>query len=117
MGEDEIICDLAETYKILNYRELSPYLVSTLVLGLNDDSRIKRKLSDSKLSLTEMLLALICDALHFLAWTKTKSAQKNQNRPESIFKKLMGKENKVKDSLMSFATVEEYKAYIESKRG
>lgn len=118
VGEDEIICDLAETYKILNYRELSPSLVATLVLGLRDDSRIKKKISDTKISLDEMLLALMVDNLQFISWTKTKSAQKGHGKPESLFKKLMGlDEKKPKDDLMTFATVEEYKAYIENKRG
>lgn len=117
MGEDEIICDLAETYRILNYRELSPELVAVLVLGLKDDSRIKKKLGQVKLSLVEMLLALIVDKLSFLCWTKTKDAQHNRNKPKSLFEKLMGMDEKPKDELMSFETIEEYEAYRRKKRG
>lgn len=117
LGEDEIICDLAETYHILNYRELSPSLVATLVFGLRDDSRIKMKISENKLTLDEMLLTLMVDNLNFLAWTKTKDSQKNRNRPSSLFKRLMNLEQKQKDELMSFSTPEEYQAYIDKKRG
>ena len=117
LGEDEIICDLAETYRILNYRELSPDLVAVLVLGLKDDSRIKKKLGQVKLSLVEMLLALIVDKLSFLCWTKTKDAQHNRNKPKSLFEKLMGMDEKPKDELMSFETIEEYEAYRRNKRG
>lgn len=116
MGEDEIICDLAETYGIYDYKGLSPNLVATLVLGLSDDSRIKRKISGNKLSIDQMLLALMVDNLQFIAWSKTKAAAKNNNRPESLFKKLTGYDEKSKDELMSFTTPEEYEAYMQKKR-
>lgn len=41
-------------------------------------------LSDSKIPLETLLLASICDGISFLAWTKTKEAQKGQKRPKSI---------------------------------
>lgn len=114
--EEEIICDLAETYHILNYRELSPSLVATLVLGLDDNSRLKRKLSGHKLTLNQMLMALMVDNLQFLAWTKTKSASKGQNRPESLYNKLMGLGKKEVEELNSFETPEAFELWMESKR-
>ncbi|EEF93193.1 hypothetical protein CATMIT_02144 [Catenibacterium mitsuokai DSM 15897] len=36
-----------------------------------------------------ILSALAVDYLALLAWSKTKDAQKNRNRPESIYEKLM----------------------------
>ena len=36
-----------------------------------------------------ILSALTVDYLALLAWSKTKDAQKNRNRPESIYEKLM----------------------------
>lgn len=86
--EDCLICDLAETYHIFNYRELSVKTIATLSIGLRDDSRIKMKLSGQKLNLNESLQALIVDDLNFLVWAKTKDAQKNKNKPKSIFKAL-----------------------------
>ena len=41
--EDALICDLAETYHIYDYRSLPVKLVATLSAGLRDDSRIKLK--------------------------------------------------------------------------
>lgn len=114
--EEEIICDLAETYHILNYRELSPSLVATLVLGLDDCSRLKRKLSGHKLTLNQMLMTLMVDNLQFLAWTKTKSASKGQNRPESLYNKLMGLGKKEVEELNSFETPEAFELWMESKR-
>lgn len=115
-GEDEIICDLAETYHIYDYRSVSPALVATLVLGLDDSSRIKRKISGNKITLDQMLYALMVDNLQFLVWTKTKAAQHGHNKPESLFKKLTGYNETQKDELMSFETPEEFEAFMNSKR-
>lgn len=117
VGEDEIICDLAETYHILDYKALPISLVATLVLGLRNDSRIKLKISDSRLSLEEMLLALIADSLQYISWTKTKAAQKGKDRPKSILQKLVEKGQESNDDLMSFESPEEYEAYMSSVRG
>lgn len=102
---------MAEYYHILDYKALSPSLVSTLFLGLPADSRTKRKLTGAKLTTEEMLLAAIFDQVQFLCWTKTKDAQHNRNRPKSLLKKLMGEEDN-KEELMSFATPEEYEEYM-----
>lgn len=111
-----MICDLAETYHVLNYQELSPVMVATLVLGLRDNSRVKMKISASRLTLGQALMTMILDDLNFLSWTKTKSAQKNKNRPKSIYKKLSGEDDKPKEELQVFATPEEYEAYMKQKR-
>lgn len=114
--EDEIICDLAQTYRILNYRELSPSLVATLVLGLDENSRTKKKISGHKLTFEQMLMALIIDNLQFIAWTKTKAAQKGQGKPEGLFNKLMGFDKKEKEELNSFETPEEFELWMAQKR-
>lgn len=115
VGEDELICDLAETYNILNYKGLSPQLVAVLSCGLSEDSRIKRKISGVKLTFEQMLEVMIFDSLILLVWSKTKDAQKNRNRPKSLFKKLLN--NDKKDDLASFETPEEYEAYMKKIRG
>lgn len=105
-----MICDLAETYHILNYKELSPDLVATLVLGLRDNSRVKMNISESKLTFEQMLLASAVDNLNFLAWTKTKDAQKNMNRPKSVLEKILNEEQKVE--YKAFETAEELEAFF-----
>lgn len=108
-----MICDLAETYHILNYRELPPLLVATLVLGLDDNSRVKRKISDTKLTLEETLLAMILDGINFICWTYTKEAKKG--RPyskKSVLKLLNGEYDKEKDDLEIFKTIEEFEEYM-----
>lgn len=103
--EDKLICDLAETYHILNYKELSPELVATLCMGLRDNSRVKMEISGSKITLEQSLLAHMADDLSFQSWAKTKDGQKNRNRPNSILKTLL--EDK-KDEMEAFMTPEDF---------
>lgn len=110
-----MICDLAETYHILNYQELSPDLVSTLVLGLHDNSRVKTHISNTKLTFEQTMLVKIFDCLEYLCWTKTEAAQKNRNRPVPLLEKLLNPP-KEKEELMSFSTPEEYEEYMKNKR-
>lgn len=88
--EDAVICDLAETYGILNFRMLPIELLATLCNGLRDDSRIIQKISGSKLSKRDELLALMTDRLSWLCWSKTEDAQKGKNVPQSLYNQLQG---------------------------
>lgn len=110
--EDALICDLAETYGIFNYRALPASLLATLSVGLRDDSRIKMKMSGTKVSQEILLIASAVDNLSFLAWSKTEDAQKNRNRPKSIVGILMGEHSKSKEknAVMAFDTAEEFEA-------
>ena len=113
LGEDELICDLAETYNLfipsftseklidIQGRELLPSLVATLACGLSENSRIKRKISKRTLDLNETLLAIIADRLGIIAWQRSKDGYKNRNRPKSIFEMLVGQDKK-KDELEIF---------------
>ena len=105
-----MICDLAETYHILNYKELPPDLVATLVIGLSPDSRVKRKLRGEKLTLVESLLAIIIDDLNLILWQRSKSKKK----PASFYEKL-SEEEKPKEELMVFDSPEAYEEWRKSK--
>jgi hypothetical protein len=60
-GEDELICDLAETYRILHYRTVALPLLATLAAGLREDSRICKKQSGVKTDTSTLLLgAALC---------------------------------------------------------
>ena len=116
MCEDELICDLAETYHLFNYRELSPKLVATLCFGLRNESRVKMKLSGTKITLTQTLLARMTDELSFQSWAQTKDGQKNRNRPESVLKALTTEPKE--DETVSFMTAEDFdKAWKEIVNG
>ena len=121
VGEDELTCDLAEYYHIIDWRalveagQLKPSVLATLSIGLCEDSRIKRKLSNRNISLTQMLLSVVADRLGVLIWQQTKDGPKNRNHPKSIYKALTGQE-KQKEELMTFQTPEEFEAWNASKR-
>lgn len=110
-----MICDLAETYHILDYTELPPTLVATLVVGLRDDARIKQKISKSRLTVEQSLLALVLDGINILIWQRSKDGAKGRNKPESIFKKLMRLDKKQNDDLMSFATTDDFDRWYAQK--
>lgn len=114
LSEDDVICDLAETYRILDYKALSPSLVATLCIGLPDYSRIKKRIAGVKYTLQEILLSLMVDGIHTLIWMNSKDGAKGRNRPESLFKKL-NEEPKKKDDLQIFDNAESYEAWYQTK--
>lgn len=109
ISEDEgaLICDLAETYQIYDYRQLPPTRVAVFAVGLKDDSRIKMKLSGQRVSLNTLLLACIADRLSILVWAQTKDGQKGINRPTVLVEMLTSKEPKVSDVIV-FNSGEDY---------
>ena len=127
LGEDELICDLAETYNLFipsftseklidtQGRELLPSLVATLACGLSGDSRIKRKISKRTLDLNETLLAIIADRLGIIAWQRSKDGYKNRNRPKSILEMLIGQDKK-KDELEIFESQESFDEWYKKTR-
>ena len=107
-----MICDLAETYGILQYQDLPPSLVASLVVGLRDDSRVKMKLSGTKLTMEQTLLALILDGINLILWGRSK---KHGAKPKSAYK-ILTEEKKPKDELKAFTSPEDYEAWVKRKR-
>jgi hypothetical protein len=91
-----MICDLAETYHIYNWRAVDLQTLAILVTGLREDSRVKTKLSGSKVPLNTLLLASAVDRLSLLLWAQSKDGQKGINRPKMIVDILNGEEEKTK---------------------
>ena len=104
--EDALICDLAETYQIYDYRQLPLQMVAVFSYGLRDDSRIKMNISKQSVPLETMLLAGLSDRLALLLWTKTKDAEHGRNRPASILDSLTNV--KKESSQLTFASGEEF---------
>lgn len=88
LDESALECDLAETYHIYDYRALTPERVALFSIGLRDNSRIKLKISGQNYPLELLLLASAVDRLSMILWSKSKDAERNTNRPESIVAKL-----------------------------
>lgn len=106
--EDALICDLAETYHIFDYKALPVPLLTTLSVGLRDDSRIKTKMDGRKVSIDIMLLAAITDRLSLLLWTQTVDGQKGINRPWSILDVLERVDQKKVSDIIAYETGEEF---------
>ncbi len=119
MGEDLLKCDMAETYHLYVVDWYNPpYPISylaDLAVGLDDGSRIKRKIANMKLSRTEALQAIMIDKLSILIWQKTKDGVKGRNLPESLYRRLEGLDDKKKDELQSFESAEDFQRWYNSK--
>ena len=81
---DEVVCDLAETYHIFDFEEIKGRRLATLVCGLRPSSRLIMKLSGQKYPMNECLQAMTVDVLNMLLWTKSKDAQSGRNKPQLI---------------------------------
>lgn len=113
LDEDALICDLAETYQIYDYKQLPLNEVAVFAYGLRDDSRIKQIMSDQIVPLETTLLASIVDRLSLSLWLQTKDGQKGVNRPASIADQLIKRdksENDGKDYLV-FESGEDFENY------
>lgn len=100
--EDALICDLAETYQIYDYKQLPLKTVAVFSYGLRENSRIKMKMSQNNATFDTMLLAGINDRLSQLIWFKTEDGQKRKNRPQSIVDTLSGNAPSSDKSSVSF---------------
>ncbi|WP_125767360.1 DUF5361 domain-containing protein [Lapidilactobacillus wuchangensis] len=106
--EDALVCDLAETYHIFDYRQLPLVKVAVFAYGLPDKSRIKLKLNNLKVDLDTLLLATAVDRLSLLVWSKTVDGQKGRRQPKSLAQLLQTTE--VDRQKLSFASGQEYEA-------
>ena len=60
---NELVCDMAETYGVFDWRALPARLAATLAAGLRDDSRVKLAAAGSKVSPQLLVAALAADSL------------------------------------------------------
>ena len=87
---DALVCDLAETYGVLDYQSLPVQLVATLAAGLGDDSRSKMKLHGRKATRTETLLAAAVDRLSRIAWLLSFVCPHQGEPPKSVLSAILG---------------------------
>lgn len=104
--EEALICDLAETYHVLNYRALPVKTVALLASGLRDSARIKVKLCGQRAPIETILLAAAVDRLTLLLWLKTEDGQKNRHRPKAIAPQFIKDEEET--DTIAFDSIEEF---------
>lgn len=110
--EPALICDLAETYQIYDYRSLPVQLVATLSAGLRDNSRIKMHLAGAPASQEALLLAAIADRVEMFRYGF--SDQKNKP-PVSILEEMYGKTSA--NGVRGFDTADEFEAVLARLKG
>ena len=84
ISKDDVICDMAETYHILDIRSVRLTTLSTLAVGLRESSRIKMRISGAKAEVNTLLLASIADRLGIMLWRETKDGRKGINQPKLL---------------------------------
>lgn len=104
---DELTCDMAETYGILDWHELPLVTAATLAQGLSSSSRTAKKLTGNRADERTMLLAIIADRIGHLTWMISEDGKQGKNHPESIFELLAGPEKTVGEG---FESVEDFEA-------
>lgn len=109
IDEEGLICDLAETYQIYDYRQLPPMRVAVFSCGLRDDSRIKMKMSGHSVPMETLFLAGISDKLSTLVWFQTEDGQKGKNRPAMLTSLLTkNNESKVEKDVVVFSSGKDF---------
>lgn len=114
-SETDLICDLAETYGITDYRALPLKTAAALSAGLRDESRSKMRASGMKIPTTTALIAAAVDRLALLVWMQSEDGAKRRNRPESILARLTKEQNK-DDKVEAYNTPEEFEAALKKAR-
>ena len=105
--EDALICDLAETYHIYDYRQLPLNTIAVFSVGLRNNSRIKMKMNKQPVELDLLLLAGISDKLSTAMWWQTKDGQKGVNRPDSLVDVITNTQSKEKN-VIAFSSGEDF---------
>lgn len=89
VDEAALVCDLAETYHIMDYKALPARQAALFACGLGPDSRIMRRMGGVPATMTELLLARICDGINVLCWQNTPNGRDGVDPPASIFQAIM----------------------------
>lgn len=106
--EDAVICDIAQYYNVYDLYSLPIEILATLSAGLPADSRIMRKLTGSKVSLQEELLAAILDDFNLHLYSYTKDAKSGRNKPKSIVEQLSNSKHQTNNNVKTFSSIEAF---------
>lgn len=117
LNEDALICDLAETYHVLDYRSLPVQLVATLSVGLREESRIKMLASGLHVTQNTLLLASIADRVEMFRYGFTEAAKSGKKPPAMLVDALVGGTDKKPSGVEKFRTSEEFETALARLRG
>lgn len=106
--EDALICDLAETYAIYDYRSMPCRMAATLSCGLRNDSRVKLEMAGVKITPEQMMLASIADRIGIIGWMMSNDGRNGRKRPASILQAIMGEEKARNENIMAYVSGQEF---------
>lgn len=112
---EALICDFAETYGIYDIQALPITMLATLAVGLRETSRIRMKMSGTKVANLELFTAAIVDRLSMLVWFQTEDAGKGFNRPLSLVELLIG--DTTENDIQPFFAKEEFEKEWSERTG
>lgn len=104
IDRDAVICDLAETYHVLDYKAIPVMTLATLCAGLHGDSRIKMKLIDVKEIPKTFSLIRIADVLTIINYALT--AKEGAKKPTLYQDIITGKQQK--KTTGGFSSIDEF---------
>lgn len=84
LDKDALVCDFAETYRVLDMWALPVPLLAVLASGLREDSRIMMKMGGVSYIPAYISAAKAADELAMLLYSFTEDAAKGRNRPELL---------------------------------
>lgn len=100
-----MICDLAEVYRIYDYRGVPGRLLGALVAGLGPNSRVHQRISGQLVPTDTIMLSMILDELRKIIYVL--DTNKNKKYPELLTPKLV-KDDKPERDELAFSTPEEF---------
>lgn len=110
--ETALICDLAETYHIYDYKSLPLKMVAAFSAGLRENSRIKMCLNHVKYPFETLLLAAIFDGINLKNWMLSGAAREGVQRPKALTDSLLGKSGEdgeeTEDEIVAFDSGEAF---------
>lgn len=106
VAPDALVCDLAQTYHIYDYRALPARYVAILACGLGERSRTMRILSGNPYTFEQIMMASILDAVRMLVWMQSEDGAHGSNRPQSVVSQLLRDE----DDIEGFSSAEDFEA-------
>lgn len=107
IDKNALLCDLAETYHIYDYRSLPLHMVGIFACGLREDSRIMMKVMGVKVNTIQTLLALIADNTRLIAWLQSSDGEKGINRPKPLLA-MMSEEKYSENNIETFENGQQF---------
>lgn len=105
IDRDAVICDLAETYHVLDYKNVPIMTLAALCAGLHDDSRIKTRMMGVHRIDPSFALVRAADMLAIINYSLT---AKQGAKPPTLYQDIMMGKQQEKTS--GFASIEEFEA-------